>query len=492
MDLIKHIFNIFAGLFKRFYSVSLQTKIVGIIIFMAFFLSIVTTVYISKIFINRSYKQLKSFGMEIDKRLSADTADSIISHHSKNKIKQLLDITVKSYPDVVYAMYENNNGHSTVLAFKNKYYFNLLNKMHKINNKNINIHIKNAKIFRFNAGRTAIFDIINPITNLSGERYGFIRIGISSERTNNTILHIIESIVALHIIISAVLILISVVLIMLALSPIKDILKGLRFVKGGNYNISVKASSDSKINRLIQAFNEMVVQLKTLEEERCEKDAMRRNFAREIINIQESERKKVGRELHDEIGQFLAFLKIGFKFIYNQDDIKAIKKYIVKLGKDVDKEIEMVRDLAKSLRCAVLEELGLVKATELYINEIVKKHGLGVNFTAVGFEERRFSPYIETNIYRILQEAFLNVMRHSKASLIKVILKYENGKITGIVEDDGTGFDYRENNNANMGIYGMKERVQLIGGTFNIESEKGNGTMIIFNIDLNNTLAKGV
>lgn len=482
MNLFKFIYNRSAGLFKRFYSVSLQTKILGILIFMAFVSSAITLIYVRNIFMKQSYSELKMIGTEIDKRLSADAANYIITDN-KDKIKELLNTTIKSYPDVIYALYENDKGHAIISAFKNKSSYGLLGKI----NNNKNIHA--TKIIK---SKTSKGEILNIITPVSEGGSGFVRIGLSEKRTNNVLFYLIKSIAVANILVSVILILISAVLVLLALSPIKDILKGLRFVKGGNYNISVKASSDSKINQLIQAFNEMVVQLKTLEEERCEKDAMRRNFAREIINIQESERKKVGRELHDEIGQFLAFLKIGFKFIYNQDDIKAIKKYIVKLGKDVDKEIEMVRDLAKSLRCAVLEELGLVKATELYINEIVKKHGLGVNFTAVGFEERRFSPYIETNIYRILQEAFLNVMRHSKASLIKVILKYENGKITGIVEDDGTGFDYRENNNANMGIYGMKERVQLIGGTFNIESEKGNGTMIIFNIDLNNTLAKGV
>lgn len=456
----------------KFYSIPLNIKIIGIIIFISLATNAATIIYIRNVFKEQSHARLIDIGKEISKRLSSDSVDYIRSGNV-NKLQKLLDTTVKSYPDVIYAGYKSRTG-ETLYAEKGKFSPDSDDLPHKGG-----ISMNTRKI----AG-DKVFDITNPV---SGGKTGFINLILSEKNSNMILKHLIESILFTNLAITIIMIAISFLLVTVALSPINNLIEGIKLAKDENYDISLKASNDAKINQLITVFNEMVYRHRMLEKERGEKEMMRKNFAAEIINIQEKERKKLGRELHDEIGQFFAFLKIGLKFIYDQDDIKEVRKNVVNLRSDIDMEIEHVHDLAASLRSAVLDEIGLIKAVEMYVNDIVKKNNINVDFAASDVKETDIPPYIGTNIYRVIQEALLNVIRHSKSATVNIILKEEKENLTGIIEDNGTGFVYKKNKIENMGIYGMEERIYLMGGTFNIESNPGRGTKIIFKIPLDKT-----
>ncbi|MGE4547863.1 MAG: sensor histidine kinase, partial [Desulfurella sp.] len=124
----------------------------------------------------------------------------------------------------------------------------------------------------------------------------------------------------------------------------------------------------------------------------------------------------------------------------------------------------------------------LSKAIEFYLNDFVSANNIDYRFNTFNIEQRRFDSHIETSIYRVVQEAVLNVVKHSKAKFLKVFLEWNNGILRGIIEDDGIGIEENQKNNSGFGIYSMKERITLLGGNLEINSDKENGTIIIFSV----------
>jgi signal transduction histidine kinase len=211
---------------------------------------------------------------------------------------------------------------------------------------------------------------------------------------------------------------------------------------------------------------------------------MRSDFLQRIIVTQENERKRIARELHDQTGQALASLMVALKILENAENYNEAKKGLATLKTAINKEIDAIHGLALELRPSVLDDLGLIPALDLYLNDFKARHAMEISFVTIGFEEHRPEPCIETCIYRIIQESLTNVIRHAKASAVSIILEWGKGKIRGVIEDDGIGFDVEaiKTNPARLGLYGMEERALLLGGSFRIESEPEQGTMIIFEI----------
>jgi signal transduction histidine kinase len=129
------------------------------------------------------------------------------------------------------------------------------------------------------------------------------------------------------------------------------------------------------------------------------------------------------------------------------------------------------------LRPVSLDQLGLVTALEHHARSF-SSETLTVEFKSVGFEGERISPAVETALYRIAQEALTNVVRHSHAHTVGILLERRKDRVILFVEDDGIGFDPESNGNGNLGLVGMRERAELLGGTLAIESIAGKGTTI--------------
>ena len=136
------------------------------------------------------------------------------------------------------------------------------------------------------------------------------------------------------------------------------------------------------------------------------------------------------------------------------------------------------------LRPASLDYLGLVAALEQLVKDSDQRYKMAVRFRATGFtEERRLPDYVETTIYRIVQEALTNAVRHANAKNLDVILEQREDKTVIIVEDDGIGFDTRTiGKSGHLGLVGMQERAQMIGAAMTIESEPGCGTIIVVEV----------
>jgi signal transduction histidine kinase len=203
-------------------------------------------------------------------------------------------------------------------------------------------------------------------------------------------------------------------------------------------------------------------------------------LSRRLVEIQEVERSHVARELHDETGQALSSLLLGLSLLEREADRpEAIVARVSDLEAMVDEMLENLHRLAMHLRPATLDHLGLVAALEQYVETFSNQHKLPVRFETVGLGDQRLPPPVETVLYRIVQEALTNVMRHAQATRVDVLLEQRGNQVVTIIEDDGVGFEPETAlRSGRLGLFGMRERAEMLGGTLTIESAAETGTTV--------------
>ncbi len=207
-----------------------------------------------------------------------------------------------------------------------------------------------------------------------------------------------------------------------------------------------------------------------------------KSLSRRLVEVQESERRYIARELHDETSQALTALMFGLRLMEQEvDQPKNLLARLSELKQLTDGVLEDLHRLAMDLRPASLDHLGLVAALEQLVKVVCERYQICVRFKTVGIsEEIRLPDDVETALYRIVQEALTNAVRHANAANVDVILELRNGRAIIIVEDDGAGFDTHEiYKSGHLGLLGMQERAQMAGGVLQIESRPGGGTTIV-------------
>jgi signal transduction histidine kinase len=203
------------------------------------------------------------------------------------------------------------------------------------------------------------------------------------------------------------------------------------------------------------------------------------SLSRRLVEIQENERRYIARELHDETSQALASLMVGLTLL-ERDATRpeAIQAGAAELKITLDRVFDNLHRLAMDLRPASLDHLGLVAALRQHVENMKSRNGLIVQFEAVGIADR-LPPEVEITLYRIVQEALSNVLRHAQAARADVLLEQRDEKVVLIVEDDGIGFDpLAAFQSGRLGLFGMRERVEMLGGSLDVESNAGKGTTI--------------
>jgi len=205
-------------------------------------------------------------------------------------------------------------------------------------------------------------------------------------------------------------------------------------------------------------------------------------LSRRLVEVQEMERHYIARELHDDAGQALASLMVGLRLLERDGaDRPAVIARSHELKTIADGILENLHRLAIDLRPASLDHLGLVAALRQHTETISDQHGIPVQFEVTG-EIERISGDMETAVYRIVQEALTNIIRHAQATRIDVLLKRRDGSLIVIVEDNGVGFDPKIQQNGRLGMVGMQERAIMLGGTLTIESFPGTGTTVFLEV----------
>lgn len=215
----------------------------------------------------------------------------------------------------------------------------------------------------------------------------------------------------------------------------------------------------------------------------------RRELLGQIIAAQEAERARVSRDLHDDVGQALTSVLLGLRLV--EDSLAAAdvdpayaRQRVADLRELVADGLRRTRQLAFDLRPTVLDDVGLAAALQRLTDDVASRSGLAVELDAAALApDERFAPEIETVIYRVVQEALTNVVRHASASTASVALACRGGVIRVFVEDDGAGFQPEMvPASAHLGLEGMLERAELVGGTVSVTSESGVGTTVILEV----------
>ena len=222
-------------------------------------------------------------------------------------------------------------------------------------------------------------------------------------------------------------------------------------------------------------------------EELKQKEELRGQLLQSTISAQELERKRIARELHDQTGQALTSLMVGLK-ILEKDSPEKIRHKVSDMRQLTAQTLGTVHNLALELRPSSLDDLGLVAALRQYTHDFGDKFGIQSDFQTIGFDDRRLLPEVEITIYRIVQEAIMNIVKHAEAAQASVLLEIRGTSIVAIVEDNGKGFKTgrlsQSPTKETLGLYGMYERAALINGKITIESEPGRGTTLFLEVPM--------
>lgn len=208
---------------------------------------------------------------------------------------------------------------------------------------------------------------------------------------------------------------------------------------------------------------------------RVARDAFQR-----AVEGQELERRRLARELHDETGQALTSILLGLRSL-EETGAEEVGEALGNLRELVVQTLQDVRRLAVELRPTALDDFGLAAALERLANTFAEQTG-----TVVEFESRlggdRLPPDVETVLYRIVQEALTNVVKHAQADHVSIVLQRKERTVTAVIEDDGRGFAQRDRDDGGLGLVGMRERVELVSGRLEIESAEGAGTTLVVEV----------
>jgi signal transduction histidine kinase len=230
----------------------------------------------------------------------------------------------------------------------------------------------------------------------------------------------------------------------------------------------------SKLEEKVQELEQEILQRKQVEERL-------RLLSRTLLEKQEMDRQHIARELHDEIGQVLTAVKITVQSLHTS----SVDHYAGRLAEsivNIDMAIEQIRNLALALRPSILDDLGLPAALRWLADRTSKTAGISVQFET-GLPEGHLPTAIETACFRISQEALNNVARHAKASVARISLRTEGTELVLAIRDNGRSFNVRSAfqkaaAGTSFGMLSMKERAALAGGSFDIASKAGVGTVV--------------
>jgi signal transduction histidine kinase len=201
----------------------------------------------------------------------------------------------------------------------------------------------------------------------------------------------------------------------------------------------------------------------------------------QLLSAQENERRRIAADLHDGLGQNLTTMLLRLTVIQESAASDAVRENAAALREIASISLEEIRTLVRETRPPALDELGLAAALERQLADVAAATGLATTLLWPDGEDRRFPPEIETAVYRLVQEAVTNAVRHAAASRIEVSLAATDEALTATIRDDGRGFVVRaalQPARQPFGLLGMRERIAAVGGAVDVTSEPGRGTTV--------------
>jgi signal transduction histidine kinase len=453
-------------------AVSVRSKILGIVLGFIILLGVGVMVQSRYALTATMTAQLEEQSISVSRDLAARATDPILLSDLLG-LHDLLDETLANNPNVRYAFVVDPRGQVIAQTFEGGFPLDLLT----LNSVNADEHHHTALI---DTDEGLVWDTAVPI--LDG-KIGTARIGLSDASMQSALSTLTAQLLLTILLVSATGVLVAVFLSWILTRPILALVAATESVAKGDFTPRVLRWANDEIGDLATAFNAMTEELAHTDELRREREGLRRQLMEKVITTQEDERRRIARELHDSTSQNLTSLIVGLRMMETTCAQCASISKATDLRDVASKTLDEVHDLSMRLRPRVLDDLGLAAALERLAHEWQARHKIPVD-VAIQLGGR-LSGEVETAIYRIVQETLTNISRHAQAKSASILVERRGDTVRAIVEDDGIGFDVKTNHGErHLGLLGMRERAELLGGTLTIESTPEQGTSIFIEIPL--------
>ncbi|HEX2916024.1 MAG TPA: HAMP domain-containing protein [Chloroflexia bacterium] len=456
-------------------AVHIRIKILGIVLALVLMLGLTVIIEVQQLVTQNMYAQLEEQAVSITRDLAARSTDSILINDLYT-LQQLLKDTRTNHPDVRYAFVVSPEGYVLAHTFENGFPQGL-----SLANSASREVYQHTQILLTDQGK--IWDIAVPIFE---GRAGTARVGLSDREVQETLNTLTGQLVLTTVIVSVIGIAAATFLTWLLTRPILSLVQATKAVERGDFSQRVPSGTGDEIGELAGAFNAMAGALARSEAERVERDQLRLQYVSGVITAQEDERKRIARELHDSTSQSLTSLLIGLKTLDDTSDHSEIHKRASELRAIAGNTLDDVHALALQLRPSVLDDLGLPEALARQVEDCQRRHPLKIDLAITGLDGQRLPAEIETALYRITQEALTNIVRHAGADTASIFIERNDERVLAVIEDDGHGFDASsiDKRAGHLGLYGIRERAELLSGQLVIESATGQGTSLYVDIPL--------
>ncbi|TDA70093.1 MAG: HAMP domain-containing protein [Clostridia bacterium] len=337
----------------------------------------------------------------------------------------------------------------------------------------------------FRSEEGIIHDIAYPILEGDG---GVLHLGLSEARLDHAVASLKRRLWLITLLVSALGVSMAYALANMLTRPLQELVLATEKIAGGELHWRVPLDwLRDEFGRLGAAFNSMLDSLQQADAEKQRLAEVRTHLLQKVITAQEEERKRVARELHDQTAQALTTLNLGLSSLATGSESEEAARRIAALKATAYRAMEEIKALSYRLRPSALDDLGLGAAVERYVQDCSRQWGKEIGWHISGLDGR-LPGEIEIIAYRIIQEALNNAARHARAENISVVLEKREDQLLAIIEDDGIGFEVERTVEAGpdaaLGLAGMQERAELVGGTLQIESAPGAGTTVYLRVPL--------
>lgn len=209
---------------------------------------------------------------------------------------------------------------------------------------------------------------------------------------------------------------------------------------------------------------------------------MSKKMIQKLIEVQESEHKRLAQELHDGVGQSLYTISVALQAIESYVKSPRLHSYLDEVREELEKVMQDIKSYSYQLRPQTLDRLGLIPAIKSLIQSI-QASAEGLNIRFVNNVVEAFDPMVEINLYRVIQEALHNIVKYAHATDVKIELRVKKGQLLLVIQDNGVGFDLDQEKDG-LGLKHMSERIDQLSGSFRIWSQVGKGTTIWVRVPL--------
>ncbi len=449
-------------------AVNIRAKILGIVLGLVALMGVAATIEVRLLLEQTLTNQTYERSVAVARDVAARATDLVLMRDYYELFRLLRD-TQANNPDLRYAFVIDSDGTIIAHTFGSGFPVGLRDA------NTVTAHEHHRSVL-LTTDEGDVWDTAVPIFD---GRAGIARVGLSLVAREQTIAAVTGQLLITTIMAAAMGITAAALLTWILTRPILQLVELAKAVANGDFSQRARRWANDEIGALTDAFNTMSEALAQVERERAEREQMRSQYVTQIITAQEEERKRIARELHDSTSQALTSLLVGLRSLADRHRSPELKQQVEDLRGIVGHVLNDLHTLARQLRPSVLDDLGLAAAIQRYVADCRTRSGLTIDLAMPGLNNERLDSALETALYRIVQEALTNVIRHAHATTASVVIERRTDRVRAIIEDDGCGFDPASlSGDGHLGLNGIRERAALLNGHLIIESAPGHGTTL--------------